>query len=271
MIIDGKKIAGEILSRTKKRAGFLPRAPHILAISAGDNAATNSYLKIKEARALDAGCVLGVKKFREDVFVEELISTISSSSADSIIVQLPLPKHIDSRDVRNSIPFSKDADVLSRLARENFESRDDAILPPVVGAVKEILDSQGVFIKYKKAVVVGNGFLVGMPVANWLDRNGAIVKVVTIESGDLEKEIIDADIIVCGAGSPGIIKPDMIKDGVVLIDAGTSEANGKVVGDADPECANKCSVFTPVPGGVGPIAVAKLFENVVRLAENKGL
>jgi methylenetetrahydrofolate dehydrogenase (NADP+)/methenyltetrahydrofolate cyclohydrolase len=90
---------------------------------------------------------------------------------------------------------------------------------------------------------------------------------VTLESGDLSASLRGADLIVSGAGSPHLVKPDMLKEGVVLIDAGTSESGGAIVGDADPACADKCSLFTPVPGGVGPLAVACLFDNVVTLAE----
>ncbi|HVM73442.1 MAG TPA: bifunctional 5,10-methylene-tetrahydrofolate dehydrogenase/5,10-methylene-tetrahydrofolate cyclohydrolase, partial [Candidatus Paceibacterota bacterium] len=103
------------------------------------------------------------------------------------------------------------------------------------------------------------------PAAELLKSLGAQVSIVTRQSGSLE-QLHDADIIVLGAGDPGFVKPEMIKKGVILIDAGTSESAGKVVGDADPTCAEKCSVFTPVPGGVGPIAVAMIFRNLFDLA-----
>ena len=105
-----------------------------------------------------------------------------------------------------------------------------------------------------------------MPAALILRRRGGNVTTVTLEEGSLE-ELRDADIIVSGAGSPGLIKPGMIKEGAVLIDAGTSESGGKVVGDASPECANKCALFTPVPGGIGPIAVAMIFKNLSALVK----
>ena len=148
-----------------------------------------------------------------------------------------------------------------------FERGDPAaLLPPVVATIAEIFKRHAVELKGKQAVVVGSGFLVGQPAALWLGQQEASVAVLG-RGANFETALADADIVVSGAGSPGLIKPMMLKQGVMLIDAGTSESGGTLVGDADPACAPKCSVFTPVPGGVGPIAVAALFENAVTLAE----
>lgn len=263
MILDGKKLAGEILARTNVRTQNLDRRPKVLAIVANETAATKSYLAIKEKRAAEAGCVLEVAKFPESVSTDTLRLAIATAEADAIIVQLPLPVQVDSKEVCDAIPAAKDADVLSAAEREQ-----GALLPPVVGAVAEILASAAIVPNAKKVVIIGEGFLVGKPVATWFRAQGAEVEVITLESGSLTA-LKDADIIVSGAGSPHLIKPEMIKEGAVLVDAGTSESSGKLMGDADPACAEKCSLFTPVPGGVGPVAVAKLFENTVLLAESK--
>lgn len=258
MIIDGPFIAKDILARTKAHAERLGRRPNVLVyVSPEETSATRSYLKIKARSAEDAGCDF-----------EETRSLTFSTRADAIIVQLPLPHDISTDDVLNSIPVQQDADVLSAAARAKFERNDaDALVPPVVGAVREILMRNKVEVKGKRAAVIGDGRLVGHPCSVWLKQQGAEVSVVTLESGNLSAALRAADIIVSGAGSPHLIKPDMIKDGVILIDAGTSESDGAIVGDADPACADKCSIFTPVPGGVGPVAVACLFENAVMLAE----
>lgn len=257
MIVDGRKIAREILARTKARTEKLGRRPNVLAyVSPEETSATRSYMKIKARSAEDAGCDF-----------EETRSLTFSDRADAIIVQLPLPSDISTEDVLNSIPLRQDADVLSQAARTKFENGDtDALAPPVVGAVREIFMRGDIEVKGKYAVVIGNGWLVGNPCAVWLKQQGAEVTVITLESGNLRSALLDADIIISGAGVPGLIQPSFIKSGVVLIDAGTSESNGIIAGDADPACADKCSIFTPVPGGVGPIAVAVLFENVVTLA-----
>jgi len=256
MIIDGRALAKEVLMRTKERAEKLPRPPKVIAYVAHNPAlATRSYVNIKKRSAEVAGCIF-----------EETSNLNFFQETDAAIIQLPTTP--EAMALLNQIPIEKDADVLSSAAREKFERGDtDAILPPVVGAVKKILKINGVELKGKRTVVIGNGFLVGAPVAVWLRQQGADVEIVTLESGNLKRELLKADIIVSGAGSPHLITPDMLIRGVMLIDAGTSESNGKVVGDAEPACAEKCSLFTPVPGGVGPLAVACLFENVVALAE----
>lgn len=267
MIIDGRALAREVLAQAKARAETLPRSPRVLVIVANETAATRSYLAIKKARAADAGCVLDELRFDTRATTEELCLAVHTSPADAIIVQLPLAEQLDARRICDTIPPSKDADVLSIAARMQFEADErEALTPPVALAVAKILEFGNVDPKGKKAVVVGAGWLVGKPCATWLAHAGADVSHLTLESGhtDMLKE---ADVIVAGAGSPHFIKPDMLKDGVVLIDAGASESNGELAGDADPACAAKCSLFTPVPGGVGPVAVACLFENVVTLAE----
>lgn len=256
MNIDGKQIAAEILARTKVRAERLAQRPKVVALVSEETPATKSYLKIKAARAAEAGCDFEVRLLGADY-----------ADADAVIVQLPLPAGSDTQAVLGALPIEKDADVLSHVARERFESGDSsALLPPVVAAIKEVFTRGGLQITGKKAVVVGAGFLVGAPAAVWLRQQGAQVEVVTLESGDLSS-LQTADIVVSGAGAPHLIKADMIKEGVVLIDAGTSESGGVIVGDADPTCGAKCSLFTPVPGGIGPVAVACLIENAVMLAE----
>jgi methylenetetrahydrofolate dehydrogenase (NADP+)/methenyltetrahydrofolate cyclohydrolase len=261
MIVDGRALAADVLARTKVRAEKLGRRPNVLAyVAPEETAATRSYLGIKARSADAAGCDF-----------EETRSLAPASRADAFIVQLPLPPEVDTTAILNAIPVSQDADVLSAAAREKFERGDaGALLPPVVGAIKEIFEVAAVPVQGEQAVVVGNGFLVGGPCATWLRQQGADVTVLTIESTPEEKAaaLLDADIIVSGAGSPHFIQPEMIKAGAVLIDAGTSELGGKLAGDADPSCADKCALFTPVPGGVGPLAVAMLFENAVTLAEN---
>lgn len=267
MIIDGRELAKEMLARTKARAAKLARPPRVLALVASETPATKSYLAIKTKRAADAGCVLDVRQFSESVSTEELKAAIRGSDADAIIVQLPLPNGVDTTAVCDVIPIAKDADVLSSAARALFAQTEGALLPPVVEAVREIFIRNTVDPKGRKAVVIGSGFLVGAPVAAWLTHRGAEVSILTSTSKDFAAALRAADIIVSGAGSPHLIKPEMLKEGVILIDAGTSESGGTLAGDADPSCAEKCSLFTPVPGGVGPLAVACLFENVVALAE----
>jgi methylenetetrahydrofolate dehydrogenase (NADP+) / methenyltetrahydrofolate cyclohydrolase len=258
MILDGRALARDILTRTKERAERLGRRPLVVALVSGETPATKSYLKIKSLRAADAGCDFEVRPY-----------PATYDTAGAVIIQLPMDDGVDSKAACDALPVEKDADVLSAHARAMFEKGSaGALLPPVVGAVKKVLEFGHVEVAGKRAVVVGSGFLVGAPVAMWLTQQGAQVTVVDKEVGDLFEALSTADIIVSGAGVPNLITPDVLKQGVVLIDAGTAESGGVIVGDADPACAQMCSLFTPVPGGIGPIAVACLFENVVALCEN---
>ena len=257
MIIDGRALAAEILAKTKVRAEALTHKPKVVALVGSETPATKSYLKIKSARAADAGCDFEVRTYPS-----------TYSDAQAVIIQLPLPEGVDTKAACDALPLEKDADVLSAEARTKFETGEEgALLPPVVGAVKKVLEVGRVEVVGKRAVVIGKGFLVGAPVATWLKQQGVEVTVVTKETADLFEALSTADIIVSGAGVPNLITPDVLKQGVVLIDAATSESNGVIAGDADPACADKCSIFTPVPGGIGPMAVACLFENAVHLAE----
>jgi methylenetetrahydrofolate dehydrogenase (NADP+)/methenyltetrahydrofolate cyclohydrolase len=267
MIVDGRAIAADILEETKARAAKLGRVPLVRAITANPSPATLSYLKIKAAKAADAGMRLEVVTLPDGAPYAAYEEALRSPGADAIIVQLPLPEGIDSESLVNSIPLTLDADVLSLYATSAFMNQErGAVLPPVVAAIAEVFSRTSTAVTGRRAVVVGQGKLVGKPAAVWLNQQGADVIVITKESID-RSAIAQADILVLGTGSPGIVGPNDCKDGVVLIDAGTSEQGGQMVGDADPACAQKAAVFTPVPGGMGPIAVACLFRNVVILLE----
>lgn len=265
MIIDGQAIATDILASVREQVATLGREVVVRAVVMQPNGATESYLRIKGARAEDAGMKLEVVHMPDDAVTEDILAAVLAPGADSVIVQLPLPNTINLGLVVDEIPLMKDADVLSKAAYEDFIYRKPhALLPPVVGAIKEVLERSKVDIAGKRAVVVGSGKLVGLPASAWLEEMGADVIVVNRESASLS-EVAHADIVILGAGSPHLITPDMLKQGVVLIDAGTSESNGAIAGDAHPDCASVASVFTPVPGGMGPIAVACLFQNVATL------
>lgn len=269
MIIDGKKIA-EDLKRTLKEGFSKYDNPTLLLIIVGENATTEFFIRAKKNFGKSIGVKIEEERFEEGTSTEELIEAIKSAGERNdikgIVVQLPLPEAVDTETVLNAIPIKKDVDVLSGKAMDEF-GMGGLVLPPVVGAIKEILERASVDVNGKNAVVVGRGRLVGEPASAWLKNNGANVKILDKETGDISPDTQKADILVLGAGVPGLIKPEMIKDGVVILDASTSEVGGVLSGDADPKCAEKCSILTPVPGGIGPITVAKLFENLLHLTQ----
>lgn len=265
MTVDGKRIAGELAEEARAQVGALQ--PVVRAIVVAPTPATESYLRIKKERAESAGMRLEVVQLKDDATEEAVIVAIHAPGAHAVIVQLPLPEHLYTERVLNEIPTTHDADVLSASAYARFDlDEPGALVPPVAAAVAEILKRSNVDVSGKNTVVVGRGKLVGKPVATLLARLGANVTVVHSRTEHPEEIYKEADIIVSGVGKAHLITPDMVKEGAVLIDAGTSGAYGGVAGDFHPDCAQKASVFSPVPGGVGPVAVAVLFKNAATLA-----
>lgn len=271
MIVDGRAIRDELLQQVKQEVAVLGR-PFSLGIfvSHAPDFATESFIRIKKRAADAIGIEIVEYAIREDATTESVIADIArvAEKHDGIIVQCPLPPAFDIDQIRNAVPIAKDVDALSDAAIAAFESGDAKILTPVVAALAEICKRGDVTLNGKNAVVLGHGRLVGKPAATWLRLQGADVTVLDKSSPDIDA-IQHADILVLGAGVPGLVTPSMIKDGVILFDAGTSEAEGKLAGDADPACADKATLFTPVPGGIGPITVAFIFKNLARLATSK--
>lgn len=265
MIIDGRALAqqrSEEVKAERQRFGALSLG----LVMATESPVTRSYVGIKKqaAEALD----ITVEEYRlpDTATTEEIIAEVEKAGAaghDGIILQLPLPVGVDVEAAKNAIPLGLDVDVLSDAAFEQFAQNNFLAIPPVPAAMWYVLKKNGVGIAGKNVVIIGKGRLVGKPAAVLFERLGA--NVVTLEKGDSLESTKNADIIISGAGVPALLKPDMIKDGVVILDGGTSESGGMVVGDAHPACAEKASLFSPVPGGVGPIAVVEIFANLVAL------
>lgn len=259
MIIDGKAIAEEIYLQLEKERRAHSSAPRLGIIVATQDPVIESFIRIKTR----AAARLGVEIIRVDLPVDAdtdaaivAVKTLAQE-VEGLIVQLPLPTTIDTDAVLESIPPQKDVDACN--------TDNVIIFSPVALAVAEILARSHIDIKDKSVLIVGHGRLVGKPVEKWF-KSQDVEPIIVTDSTSFRQQSHTADIIVLGVGEPCMAKPEDLKEGVVLVDAGTSEAGGKVVGDADPACAEKASLFTPVPGGVGPIAVAMIFKNLFELA-----
>ena len=263
MIVDGKLIAEQVYEKTRKRVEILGRAPVLAIITCNPNFETKKYLALKEKKADAVGIETKIFELDASNGTEDFLQAVSEAVriADGVIVQLPLPKTIDTEAVVRSIPSSHDVDALNPATLMP--------LSPVVGSIKEILATHAIEIRGKLVTVIGSGRLVGVPVYQWFTKEGAHVSVVTKDTKDIPYYTKNADIVVCGAGVPGLLTPDMIKEGVIILDAGTSEDGGELRGDCVPACAEKASFFTPVPGGIGPITIAVLLSNVIDCAERK--
>jgi methylenetetrahydrofolate dehydrogenase (NADP+)/methenyltetrahydrofolate cyclohydrolase len=261
MIIDGKKIAEEIVQELSQNRNDFPPKLCLGVLMGEEDAASQSFVKIKERVADKLQVVVIRELVSENTNDEQALRALARlvESCAGVIVQMPLPPQIDLNAILEALPAEKDVDAITENQR--------VVRAPVAEAASEVFARAGVAAAGKQAVVVGAGKLVGAPVAELLRELGADVSVITQNQGSL-LDLKNADIVVLGAGDPEFVKPEMLKEGVVLIDAGTSEASGRVVGDADPKCAEVASVFTPVPGGMGPIAVAMIFKNFFILAKH---
>ena len=264
MIVDGKAIAENIYTELAPKFAALGGAVKLGILVGGANPVIESFVRIKTRAAARLGVEMVRVDLPEGADTEDAIAAVQklAGEVDALIVQLPLPKEIDTNKTLAAIPPERDVDALNPTIPDDKHP----VFAPVALAVVEILKRSNVRIEGVRAVVVGAGRLVGAPSAALLKRLGASVSLFTLKEGSID-DLKDADIVVCGAGNPGFIKPEHLKDGVALVDAGASESKGRVVGDADPACAEKASVFTPVPGGVGPIAVAIIFRNLLDLLE----
>lgn len=268
MNINGREIAESIREDLVRELIKRDQPPSLGVVVATDALATRKFVERKRQFGESIGISVKVYKLSPTASTDKLLGAVEKAAKEhgGVVVQLPLPVHAGADAVRNAIPISHDIDVISDEAMRRFEKGESKVLPPVAGAIEEIAQRHGISFSEKHVVVLGTGRLVGRPAAVWAKQQGATVKALDAKSRDTSYEIKRADIIILGAGSPGFLKPEMVKEGVVIFDAGTSEAAGKLRGDADPACAEKASFFTPVPGGIGPITVAVIFKNLHTLA-----
>lgn len=265
MILDGKVIAEKLYAELLERRSAIARPIRLGILVSDPTPVIESFVKIKSHVATRLSVDIVRVDVPEGASTQEAQRIVreTAAQADAVIVQLPLSKNLDTDVVLAAIPPDKDVDGISLAG-----TAERIVVAPVARAVAYMLAYADVQVAGKKVVVLGGGRLVGAPTASLLRSLGGVVSSITLEQGSME-ELQDADIIVCGAGKPGLVQPEHIKDGVVIVDAGTSEQGGVVRGDADSACAEKASVFTPVPGGVGPVAVAMIFSNLLDLVEKR--
>jgi len=274
ILLEAKDIVSRIRSDLASKVGVRAHAPRLGVIVVGQNPVSEKFLLLKEKFAASIGVETRRYSFDETISAGELrtrMNDIVHESANAgIIVQLPLPKHIDAQSILNAVTPEKDVDVLSARSVGNFEVGKSKILPPVVSAVKALFDEHKITLEEKKVVVIGHGKLAGRPLATWVMREGGVLTIISSEKNFRPEVVQGADIVVSGVGKAGLIKSEMIKEGAVVVDVGTSEQNGEIVGDVDFESVSKKAAYlTPVIGGVGPLTVAFVFQNLLTLLEQK--
>lgn len=273
-IIDCHKIKEDILTQIKSDVLSLPFSPVFCDILVGDDTVSASYVRIKARTAESVGIKFRSANFPESITTEELIEKVEDlnkvPNMCGIIVQLPLPSHIDKARVLDAIKPNLDVDCLGKDTNDAFYSNVGVIKYPTALACVKILESLDLDLKNKKIVVLGQGKLVGRPVAHLLKTDGLEVETIVRDTVDKDKILKDADIIISAIGQAKFLNKDKVKEGVIIIDAGTSEEDGGVVGDLDTDSVSGfASHITTTPGGVGPVTVAMLLSNVLIVSKQK--
>ena len=277
-ILDGKAVAAEIRAELKARAGALRAdgvVPCLAVLLAGDDPASKIYVRNKKRACEEIGIESRELLFPETVTEEELIDAIralnADPSVDAMLVQLPLPKHINEARVLAEIAPEKDADGFHVVNAGRLFTGQKSVLPCTPAGCMELLQRAGVAFAGKHAVVVGRSNIVGKPMAMLLLNEHCTVTVCHSRTKDLARFTRDADILVAAVGRPGMITGDMVKPGAAVIDVGINRLdNGKLMGDVDFESAEPVAgAITPVPGGVGPMTIAMLMQNAILAAEKR--
>jgi len=272
IVLDGKSLAGKIQSRIADTVRGFGRAPRLAIVIVGENKISQKYVSLKETFARDVGIETRRYKFPATISTNQLRAhmkdIVHEVHNDGVIVQLSLPREIDTQSILNAIVPEKDVDLLSARAAGNYQVGKSKIRPPVVGAIEELFREYGISISGKKTALIGYGRLVGQPLSIWLARFGAKLSIIGAEEYFDAELLKHADIVISGAGKPKLVTGELIQEGAVVVDVGVSDVGGALVGDVDVDSIKeKASYATPEKGGVGPMTIAILFENLVKLLE----
>lgn len=268
-IIDGKKLAEKIRKDIKEKVKKLGVKPGLAFVLVGNNPASQVYVRNKDNACKEVGFYTETHHLPENTDEMKLLQLIDKINQNKkihgMIVQLPLPKQISEKLVLESILPHKDADGFNAINMGNMLAGNNLIVPATPKGIIKLIESTGVKIEGKHAVVVGRSNTVGKPAAVLLQQKNATVTMCHSRTKPLEKYTKDADILVAAIGKPGLIKAAMVKKGAVVIDVGINRLeSGKLVGDVDFDNVRKVAGYiTPVPGGVGPMTIAMLIENTL--------
>ena len=277
VLLDGKILSAKIKEEVKVEVTQIVKekniTPGLAVILVGNDAASATYVASKAKACKDAGIYSVVHEMPESITQEELLDTINmmnnNPKLDGILVQLPLPKHIDTTTVLEAINPLKDVDGFHPYNVGRMVSNLDSFLSATPFGVMRMFEEHNIELSGKDVVVIGSSDIVGKPMASLLINRKATVTVCNSRTKDLKSHTSKADIVIIAVGVPYLLKEDMVKDGAVVIDVGINRLDtGKLVGDADFEgLKNKCSFLTPVPGGVGPMTIAMLLKNTIKAAK----
>ena len=273
MILDGNKTAAERADAIRAAVAALPVTPKIVIVRVGDRADSKSYVRRKVKYAETVGIIAEVKEFPAEVTEGELLATLEALNNDDsvhgIITQLPLPEHLSEKTIVDAIDPRKDVDGLTHVNASKLFKNEPGIVPATPRGVLTLLESHDIEVAGKHVVVVGRSLLVGKSAAILMLNNNATVTVAHSKTENLPEVTKSADILVVATGKQKFIGPEHVREGQVVVDVGIgADEDGKLVGDVDFEAVkDTVAAISPVPGGVGPMTVASLFENLIDAAK----
>lgn len=269
MILDGKQIKKEILSTIKKEVNNLIEKPKLAVIQVGNNESSNIYINQKIKMCNFVGYAYEYIKLEDNVEVTKIIDIIEKLNEDKsitgILVQMPLPSHLDEKIIQNKINEYKDVDGLTDINSGKLLHKKECLCPCTPLGIVELLKRYNLTIEGKNIVILGRSNLVGKPLANMLINENATVTVCHSKTKNIEEHTKKADILIVAIGSPKKITKDMVKENAIIIDVGITKINNQIYGDVDFDAIKELvDYITPVPGGVGPMTISMLAQNILK-------
>lgn len=267
--IRGRILAQNIREKVKSQVEKLNQPPGLAVILVGENPASQLYVSLKEQAAKEAGIFVERREFEENVTTKELVEVIHAlndrEDIHGILVQLPLPEQ-DEDAVINALKPEKDVDGFHRVNRERLKNGEPSLSPPVALSIMKLISATNQPLSGKEALVLGNSEIFAEAIIELGKDLGISTEFVTKDNPIHIPKMKEADILIVAIGEMHYVKPEMIKEGSIIIDVGTNKIDGKTTGDVSPDVMGKAGFVSPVPGGVGPLTVAYLLLNVVKAA-----
>ena len=269
-----KEIRAHLHDEVLECANKFGRAPHLVVILVGENPASISYVTGKEKACREVGIQSTIIRLKEEISEDDLLKQIDELNnddlVDGILVQLPLPRHIDEKKVIEAISVSKDVDGFHPINVAKLHLGEKCLLPCTPKGIMTMLKSINMDLQGKNCCVIGRSNIVGKPVASLLVSSNATVTICHSKTVDLKNVTNKADILIVAIGKPKMITKEFVKPGAIVIDVGVNRVDGHLCGDVDfDDCFDTCSAITPVPKGVGPMTITSLMENTLEIFLNK--
>jgi methylenetetrahydrofolate dehydrogenase (NADP+) / methenyltetrahydrofolate cyclohydrolase len=268
-LMEGRPLAARIRAEVADEVRDLGRL-RLVTVQVGEDPASTIYLRLKHEAALEAGIETDDRKVPEHISEDDVLALLaelnSDDSVDGVLVQLPLPPHLDEARVIRAIDAVKDVDGIHPFNAGQLYLGRPTLVPATPLGIMALLAEYRIPLEGAEAVVIGRSDIVGKPIAHLLLQANATVTICHSRTADLARYTLEADVLVVAVGSPEVVTADMVKRGAAVVDVGVNRTDNGIVGDVDPEAGGIAGFITPVPGGVGPMTIAMLLRNTVKAA-----